>query len=149
MRSKTVRSSDYGMPASCGNSTGGGCCLEIVGQYLQEQGNLPGAIECYQKAVKIKSYDAQAHLNLGSLYAINKQIPQAIAAYKKAISLQPNLPAAYRNLARVWTQEGKQEEANECTKIMQEAISKQSFLEQYLESVMKSVEYKKPSDNSD
>ncbi|NJL66207.1 MAG: tetratricopeptide repeat protein [Microcoleus sp. SM1_3_4] len=81
---------------------------------MQEQGNLPGAIECYQKAVKIKSYDAQAHLNLGSLYAINKQIPQAIAAYKKAISLQPNLPAAYRNLARVWTQEGKQEEANEC-----------------------------------
>jgi tetratricopeptide (TPR) repeat protein len=87
---------------------------KIWGSILQEQGNLLGAIDCYQKAVKLKAYDAQAHVNLGSLYALNKQVTQAIACYKKAIELQPNLPAAYRNLARVWAQEGKQEEANDC-----------------------------------
>ncbi|NJM60323.1 MAG: tetratricopeptide repeat protein [Oscillatoriales cyanobacterium RU_3_3] len=71
---------------------------KLWGNILQEQGNLPGAIECYQKAVKIKSYDAQAHLNLGSLYAINKQIPQAIAAYKKRFL--SNL--IYQQLIEIW-----------------------------------------------
>ncbi|MCU0542127.1 MAG: tetratricopeptide repeat protein [Oscillatoriaceae cyanobacterium Prado104] len=87
---------------------------KLWGSILQDKGNLAGAIECYQKAVKLKTYDAQAQVNLGSLYALNKQIPQAISCYKKAVELQPNLPAAYRNLARVWTQEGKLQEANDC-----------------------------------
>ncbi len=87
---------------------------KLCGKILQAQGNIKGAIECYQKAVKIKSNDTETHVNLGSLYALTKQWQPAIACYQNAIAIQPTLAPAYRNLARVWTQAGKLEEANEC-----------------------------------
>ncbi|EER20755.1 MULTISPECIES: ABC-three component system protein [spotted fever group] len=37
-----------------------------------------------------------------------------------------------------------QEEADECTRIMHSAVNKKAILQQYLESSMQSVEYKKP-----
>ena len=87
---------------------------KLCGKILQAQGNMEGAMECYKKAVKIKSNDAETHVNLGSLYALTKQWSSAINCYQNAIAIQPILAPAYRNLARVWTQAGKLEEANEC-----------------------------------
>jgi tetratricopeptide (TPR) repeat protein len=81
---------------------------------LQVQGNTQEAIECYKKAVQINSNEADIYVNLGTLYAMRKQLSPAIACYQRAIAIQPNLAPAYRNLARVWRQQGKQEEANEC-----------------------------------
>ncbi|MBE9094356.1 tetratricopeptide repeat protein [Tychonema sp. LEGE 07203] len=87
---------------------------KMWGKILQLQGKTQEAIECYKKALQINHNQADIYVNLGTLYAISKQLSPAISCYQKAIAIQPNLAPAYRNLARVWRQQGKQEEANEC-----------------------------------
>lgn len=42
-----------------------------------------------------------------------------------------------------------QEEADECTRIMHEAVNQKAMLQQYLESSMESVKYEKPPDDTE
>jgi Tfp pilus assembly protein PilF len=57
------------------------------------------AMECYQKAIKLRPDYADAYCNLGAL--LQKTLPTlepAIAAYEKAISLQPDFALAHWDL---------------------------------------------------
>ena len=69
-----------------------------------EQGDLDGAIELYQKALRINPNYADIYFNLGIVLRRQGKLEAAIAHYQKAIDLQPNLADAYLSLANIYFQ---------------------------------------------
>ena len=90
---------------------------KILGNAQQKIGSvsqLQEAKQNYLKAISLDSQDASIHVNLGSLYAQEKLWEKAIPCYQQAIAIKPDFAGAYRNLAKAWTQVGKQAEAADC-----------------------------------
>jgi tetratricopeptide (TPR) repeat protein len=77
-------------------------------------GQLDDAKSWYNKALENQPNFAQAHANLGTIYAQQQQWQEAIVAYQKALAIQPNFTGVYRNLAKVFSQQSKTQEAAEC-----------------------------------
>jgi tetratricopeptide (TPR) repeat protein/glycosyltransferase involved in cell wall biosynthesis len=65
------------------------------------------AIQKYLQQAQLEPNLPGIQVNLGSLYARQKQWEQAILHYQKAISLAPNLAVAYRNLGRAYQKIGE------------------------------------------
>ncbi|NEQ76619.1 MAG: tetratricopeptide repeat protein [Okeania sp. SIO2C9] len=90
---------------------------KILGNAQQKIGSasqLQEAKQNYLKAISLDSQDPSIHVNLGSLYAQEELWEKAIPCYQKAIAIKPDFAGAYRNLAKAWTQVGKQAEAADC-----------------------------------
>ncbi|NEN93264.1 MAG: tetratricopeptide repeat protein, partial [Okeania sp. SIO3H1] len=90
---------------------------KILGNAQQKIGSasqLQEAKQNYLKAISLDSQDPAIHVNLGSLYAQEKLWEKAIPCYQQAIAIKPDFAGAYRNLAKAWTQVGKQAEAADC-----------------------------------
>jgi tetratricopeptide (TPR) repeat protein len=87
---------------------------KIMGNLLQEHGQIESARKWYVKALQIDPKLAAAYANLGSLAAQEQQWKLAVTCYQKAIQIDPNFAGAYRNLAKVWTQLKRGKEAAEC-----------------------------------
>ena len=66
-----------------------------------EQGNLQTAIELYKQALELQPDFFQAHANIGSVYAMQKDFSNALLHYKQAIELQPEIAALYSNTADI------------------------------------------------
>ena len=77
-------------------------------------GEIDKAKEWYRKAINQQPNLAEAHANLGSIYAQQKQWQLAIECCREAIGIKPNLPGFYRNLGKIWQQLGKVELARDC-----------------------------------
>ena len=60
---------------------------------------------------------AEAHANLGSIYAQQKQWHLAIECYREAIGIKPNIPGFYRNLGKIWQELDKVELARDCQEL--------------------------------
>ena len=73
------------------------------------------AIESYLQALIIKNDYVEVYANLGAIYAQQEQWEQSLIAYEKAIKLDSKFAGAYRNIAKVLHQLGRQEEAIEYT----------------------------------
>ena len=71
---------------------------------------MEAAIECLQKAVKIKPSYAEAHSDLGAALLAANQIESALASYDKAISLKKDLDAAISGLGLLLLKKGKHSE---------------------------------------
>ena len=71
------------------------------------------AEECYQKALKLDRFYAEAHLQLGHLYLKQKFPLQAIEEYKRAINENRDCIEAYHALGVVLYQEDQKEMALE------------------------------------
>jgi tetratricopeptide (TPR) repeat protein len=72
-----------------------------LGVSLQLKGQLEEAEQWYLKILEIQPDLAEVYVNLGSLYAKQKQFEPGINAYQSALELQPNLVQAHRNLAKI------------------------------------------------
>jgi len=70
-----------------------------LGNELRNSYQFDEAMECYQKALKLKPDFADAYCNVGAcLQATQPTLRPAIAAYEKAIALQPDFATAHWNL---------------------------------------------------
>jgi Flp pilus assembly protein TadD len=74
----------------------------LANALVQTPGRLGEAIVEYQKTLRIKPDDAQAHNGLGvALTQTPGRLPEAIAHFQAALRLQPDYAEARNNLARV------------------------------------------------
>ena len=82
-----------------------------LGNTLAEQGNLPEAIQHYERALQLKPDLAETHNSLGSALADQGKLPEAIKQYEEALRLLPDYGEAYNNLGIALAAQGKLTEA--------------------------------------
>lgn len=90
-----------------------------------DSSNLPRVTELLQKAARLDPGFAPAPLQLGIIYAGQKQYPQAISSYEQAIAADPRLPDAHYRLAQVWRQTGDEAKARAELQLYQELEKEQ------------------------
>lgn len=70
-----------------------------LGNEFGRENRFDEAMDCYQKALKLKPDSADAYCNMGAiLQETQPTLGPAIDAYRKAVSLQPDLALAHWNL---------------------------------------------------
>ena len=74
---------------------------KLMGDALQKTGKIKEAVGYYLQAIAIKSDFAEVHVNLGSLYANQKQWNQAIRCYQHALRIDPELVTVHQHLTRI------------------------------------------------
>lgn len=82
-----------------------------LGVFLEEHGDLAGAVAAYRAATALAPGWADPHFNLGGVLARSGKMPDAIAAYRRAFDLSPEDPRVVMNLGYALYQAGKHEEA--------------------------------------
>lgn len=75
--------------------------LFILGQTLQTQGDLTGAIETYGQALKLDGQNAVIYDALGTAFQQYGNLPEALSAYRMANQLDPDLQSAQQHLAAI------------------------------------------------
>lgn len=72
------------------------------------------ATDCLYRASELQPdrFEAEEHLNLGNQLLEQQQLTRAIACYHRALQIDPNLFAAYQNLAEAFARQGNSDEAN-------------------------------------
>ncbi len=74
-----------------------------IGSYLIQEGNLDGAIEWLEKAIKAERYEPRQfpHINLGRVY-LAKGLPlKAIQHYRAALEFDPENPEILKSLQEI------------------------------------------------
>lgn len=74
-------------------------------------GQLPRAVETYERLLAIDSTRVSAHAGLGGALALSGEPERAVAAFERALALEPGFAPAHMGLARVYGQLGRAEEA--------------------------------------
>ena len=87
--------------------------------------NLPQIESLLQTAVRIDPKLAGAYLQLGNLYAEQKNSSAAIGAYRKAAQSSPDLPDAHYRLAQAYRRAGEKVQAEQELELYQQT-SKQA-----------------------
>jgi tetratricopeptide (TPR) repeat protein len=72
--------------------------VNAIGIAKQQQDDLKGAAQYYERATKIDKTFATAYSNLGTTLYAEKQYGRAIRDYRKAIAVQPQVAGFYTNL---------------------------------------------------
>ena len=62
----------------------------LIAYYADLSDNLDSAKKYYSKAIELKHDYAEAYLNMGTLYAYEKDVENSIKSYEKAIELKPD-----------------------------------------------------------
>jgi tetratricopeptide (TPR) repeat protein len=85
---------------SAGRSLPGDAQLHyLLGQALEEQGQLERAAESFERATALRPEFADAHNDLGEVLLRLGRVPAAIASCRRALALRPHFAAALGNLA--------------------------------------------------
>jgi len=71
----------------------------------EDADDLDAAIKECQEAIRLDPKYAQAHKNLGRLWAEENKLDEAIKEFKAAIQLDPKEAEAHYNLGLVWEDE--------------------------------------------
>lgn len=77
-------------------------CYYQLGISLFRQPNQLAAIAAFQIALAIQPERAEAHCNLGAIWALREQFPKAISCYQEALAIYPDLVEAHYNLGAVF-----------------------------------------------
>jgi tetratricopeptide (TPR) repeat protein len=85
-----------------------------LGIALKAQGDLKGAIACYQRALELDPRDAKAHVGLGTVLADQGDLSGAIASFKRALALDPKDALAHFNLGNMLKAQGDVKGAIAC-----------------------------------
>lgn len=75
--------------------------LNQLGQVLQNQGDLTGAIAAYGDALKLAPNEAGIYYNLGTAFQAYGNLPEALTSYKMALRLDPQHVQATEQLKRL------------------------------------------------
>ena len=90
--------------------------LYNAGNHLSDSNSYKQAIEKYQEAIQIYSYDPDYFENQGLAYKKDGQLELAIQAYKKSIDLYPGNWTVWKALANPLYRLGRYKEARQATK---------------------------------
>lgn len=83
-----------------------------IGIAKQQQDDLRGAAQYYQRATKIDKKFATGYSNLGTTFYAEKQYAKAIRQYQKAISVEPQVAGYYTNLGYAYFAQKRYPQAN-------------------------------------
>jgi tetratricopeptide (TPR) repeat protein len=84
-----------------------------LGNALRTQGDVAGAIACFNKALQLDPKLAYAHTNLGNALAAQGDVTGAIVCFRKALQLDPRLAPAHTNLGKLLHEQGDRKKAVE------------------------------------
>jgi len=82
-----------------------------LGKTYYTNGNLDGAISCFDKAIQLKPDYAEAYNNRGNAYDDKGDHDRAITDYDKAIQLDPNGAEPYFNRGLAFSNKGDLDKA--------------------------------------
>ncbi|MEW5700863.1 MAG: tetratricopeptide repeat protein [Candidatus Zixiibacteriota bacterium] len=77
----------------------GAVAWAALGQAKKKKGDVPGALDAYNKAIKADPNDYRTLYNIGNIHKDAGRFEDAIASYKKSIAANPKYIEAYYNLA--------------------------------------------------
>jgi tetratricopeptide (TPR) repeat protein len=78
-----------------------------LGNQLLQAGNVSGAFERYQRALRINPDSPEVHESLGSALVQLGRVPEAIVQYEQALRIKPNYFEAQMNLGSALVREGR------------------------------------------
>src|SRR5262249_53222870 len=81
------------------------------GMSATERSEFDAAMAEYIESLNVDADRAEAHLQLGALYAMRRDNARAEAEYKTALEQTPSIAAAWANLADLYRTEGREDEA--------------------------------------
>lgn len=96
-----------------------------MGQALGMSGQIEEAIDLLERATLTHSNHAGLHYNLGLFYRASTNLPLAEKYLLKAIELDPSLPHAHGEMARLRMQQGKRWEAEQYRALEEEIQRKE------------------------
>lgn len=76
-----------------------------LGITLQNQGDLKGALKCYEKSMKLDAAYPDAQNNIGTVWYERKKYSKAIRAYNKAIGIRDDFAPFHMNLGYAYFSE--------------------------------------------
>lgn len=85
--------------------------LLTLGLARSWSGDLPGAIQLYERAIEEHPGFANAHVNLGTALVAQGRHDEARVRFERAIALSPDLPEALNGLGLVFAATGRYEDA--------------------------------------
>ncbi|MGC2754806.1 MAG: tetratricopeptide repeat protein [Candidatus Acidiferrum sp.] len=83
----------------------------LLGYALERSGDIPGAAESYEAALRLDPLDSETVVHLGNLYYGLKKYPEAEAKYRSVLESQPKSPQALLGLAQSLDAQKKPEAA--------------------------------------
>ncbi len=78
---------------------------------LDDSGRLDKAIARYRKALEIRPDFAEAHYDLGLIFARLDRLDEAITEYRNALEIKPDYAEAHNNLGSILARLGRSDEA--------------------------------------
>jgi predicted O-linked N-acetylglucosamine transferase (SPINDLY family) len=85
--------------------------LHLLAAITGQTGREEQAAQYLRIVLKLRPGWAEAHNNLGNVYAAQKKLPEAVACFQEAISLKPDFAAAHNNLGNALQEQSKPDEA--------------------------------------
>lgn len=85
--------------------------LNAMGIARQQQNDLKGAAQYYDRATKVDKKFAQGYSNIGTTWYAQKQYGRAIRFYQRAISVEPKVAGFYTNLGYAYFAQKKMPQA--------------------------------------
>ena len=84
-----------------------------LGWVLRRQDDLTGAIEAYETAVELNTFNPLGHFNLGLAYELDGRLTESIDEYQSAIDLDPAFYQAFNNMGFTYLQMGQLDRAEQ------------------------------------
>ena len=81
--------------------------LDVLGRALERSGNPEQALECVQRAVRLRPRDPELLVLLGNVLVKLGRKDEASASYEAALKLRPRFPKALNNLANLLLERGE------------------------------------------
>lgn len=88
--------------------------LTNLGKVLQDLGNTPEALTCFQKALDLNPDFDEAHFAIADLYQHTDKFEEALIHYRRAIAINPRFIEAYNNLGVLLSDYARFDEALDC-----------------------------------
>jgi tetratricopeptide (TPR) repeat protein len=83
----------------------------LLGHALERSGDIPGAADCYEAALRLDARDVETIIHLGNLYLGLKRYPDAETKFRAGLELEPKSPQALFGLAETLDAQKKPEAA--------------------------------------